>query len=135
MTDTRDPDDVVDPPDPQPETAAADRDDDRLATELFRRYGSVQRGRWRGREHWEADATAVRTILASDAAMLRIVEQLAAAQVRVSSDPEAHMWNQGFDEAWQQKTPPLWVMVLGLLAGAYAYVILAVARWIVGGRR
>jgi hypothetical protein len=75
---------------PEPETNPADHDSDRLATELFRRYGSVQRGLWRGREHWVADATAIRTLLAGDAAFARVLEQLAEAPVRISGDSEAH---------------------------------------------
>lgn len=36
--------------------------DDRLATELFTRYGSVERGRFRTYAHWMADADAIRKI-------------------------------------------------------------------------
>lgn len=83
---------------PEPETDPADRDDDRLATELFRRYGSVERGLFRTRDHWVADAAAVRELLLAE----RIVEVMAHGG---APDPEtrAAIWNEGFDEAWRQR--------------------------------
>lgn len=128
----------IEAPNPQPETSAADR----LATELFRRYGEVTRGLFRTREHWVADATAVRTLLAGDAAFTKIVEVLTASPVHVSSDPEARAatWNEGFDEAWRQRDDleressriRFVAIVVGLIAGAIAY---GPVRLLLGRRR
>lgn len=37
--------------------------EDRLATELFRRYGSVEKGKYRSLEQWEQDAEAIRDMI------------------------------------------------------------------------
>lgn len=120
-------------PGPEPETRPEDRDDDRLATELFRRFGSVERDTFRRRDDWVADATAIRTIVASDQAFARILEELASAPVRISTgDGEAHAasWSEGFDEAWRQRDEleatwrsrvQLVAISIGLIAGAIAY--------------
>lgn len=42
------------------------RNDDRLATELFMRYGSVERGKFRSHGDWVDDANAVRAVLAKE---------------------------------------------------------------------
>lgn len=65
---------IVPAPNPIPETSWLDRDDDRLATELFRRYGSVEQGLYRGRDHWLADAEALRSIVRFDRFVDAIVQ-------------------------------------------------------------
>lgn len=88
-------------PSPMAETSGADRDDDRLATELFRRYGSVRRGEWRAREHWLDDAAAVRHIVGFE----RLIGAIGEPVVHVNrghGEEAAKTWSDGFDEGWSQ---------------------------------
>lgn len=109
-------------PNPTPETAGADRDDDRLATELFRRYGSVKRGELRGREHWVADADAVRHIIGYE----RLVGALGRAAIHVNAgggERQASAWNDWYDQGWSEA----WLarIRLPLFIGAIALVVIA----------
>lgn len=121
-------------PNSAPETNAAYRDDDRLATELFRRYGSLEQNRYRTREHWLADAAVIRELVAVDAAFLRIAEELASGPVHINrSDPDerAATWSEGFDEAWRQRDEEERVVVGIAVATALVAAIagFAIGRW------
>lgn len=110
-------------PDPRPETSGADRDNDRLATELFRRYGSVEKGQWRDREHWIADADAVRHVIGYE----RLVSALGRAAIHVNTgagERDASAWSEGYDEGWSEAWAsririPLFLAAIALVVIAF----------------
>lgn len=91
-------------------------DEDRLSTELFMRYGSIEAGQLRSRQDWIDDATAIRKVIAGD----KLIGVLSTVHVS-TGDTEAQLttWNDGFDEGWSQAwSSRMFARSVAVLAGA-----------------
>lgn len=127
-------------PTPFPETNGLDRDDDRLATELFRRFGSVERGHFVGRDAWVAHADAVWEI-AVTAPARRPWGSRSARLIPDPTDPSRPAldpdplqveatWQEGFDQGYELgRQGGGSVVIVMLLVGITAGILGGMVGW------